>query len=353
MKTSVTSSLQMKAFSTRTAVLVGMFLLAGNASAQNTLPAADAPGTRDYPDMPRYEGSTIVLHAQHEYGELGLQTGGLSTPNSTDPKEVRKVEGRLYRTTYVLPNTGSGKRSTLEIARNYEQAFKEKGFQPIWSGGQAEIRNGPPSQYYAIPELDRQLVTTGVKDRRYFCLENSGLFVAVFIASRSWDHPLREKSEANRWKRDVIIPENAVVIQVDFVNTRPMEEKMVHLSAEEMQKSIRTSGKVALYGILFDFNKADIKPESEPTLKQMAALLNGDSALRVLVVGHTDNVGTFEFNEDLSKRRARAVVAELSSKHGVPASRMTPLGAAFMAPLTTNSTEEGRAQNRRVELVAW
>lgn len=313
----------------------------------------DAPGTQDYPDMPRYEGSSIVLQSEQKYGELGLQTAGLSTPNSTDPKEVRKVEGRVYRTTYVLPNLESGKRSTLEIARNYEATFKEKGFQPLWSGGQAEIRNGPPSQYYTIPELDNQLVTTGVKERRYFCMEKSGLYVAVFIAARSWDHLLREKSEFNRWKKDVSIPENAVVVQVDFVDTRPMEEKMVHISAEEMQKSLRASGKVALYGILFDFNKADIKPESEPTLKEMAALLKADATLRVLVVGHTDNVGTFDFNEDLSKRRARAVVAELSTKHGIAAARLTPLGAAFMAPVTTNSTEEGRALNRRVELVAW
>jgi outer membrane protein OmpA-like peptidoglycan-associated protein len=72
----------------------------------------------------------------------------------------------------------------------------------------------------------------------------------------------------------------------------------------------------------------------------------------VLVVGHTDNVGTFEFNEDLSKRRAAAVVAELVSKYGIESARLTPLGASFMAPVATNTTEEGRAKNRRVELVA-
>jgi outer membrane protein OmpA-like peptidoglycan-associated protein len=131
-----------------------------------------------------------------------------------------------------------------------------------------------------------------------------------------------------------------------------MEEKMVHLSAAEMQKSISSSGKVAIYGILFDFNKADIKPESAPTLAEMAALLKAEPNLKVLVVGHTDNVGTFEFNEDLSKRRAKAVVAELAASHGIDAERMLPLGASFMAPVTTNSTEEGRKLNRRVELVA-
>ena len=84
----------------------------------------------------------------------------------------------------------------------------------------------------------------------------------------------------------------------------------------------------------------------------MASLLKAEPNLKVLVVGHTDNVGTFEFNEDLSKRRAKAVVAELAANYGIAADRMLPLGASFMAPVSTNSTEEGRKLNRRVELVA-
>lgn len=337
----------------RPLVTLALVLLTGGiAIAQTTTPAQDAPGTKDYPGMPRYEGSTILLQSQQQYGELGLQIGGLSTPNSADPKEVRNVEGRTHRTTYLLTNATRGKRSTLELARNYEQAFKQLGFTTLWAAGQAELRNGPPIQYYGTPELDKQLLTTGVKERRYFCLEKAGLFAAVFVAARSWEHVMMDSSEANPWKQRISIPEDSVLIQVDYVDTRPMEEKMVMVSAAEMQKSISNSGKVAIYGILFDFNKADIKPESAPTLQEMATLLKNEPALKVLVVGHTDNVGTFEFNEDLSKRRARAVVAELAARHGIAADRMTPLGASFMAPVTTNSTEEGRALNRRVELVA-
>jgi OOP family OmpA-OmpF porin len=329
-----------------------LVIASSSALAQKVAPTQDAPNTKDYPGMPRYEGSTILLQSSQKFGELGLQIGGLSTPNSSDPKEVRKVEGRTHRSTYVLLNLPAAKRSTLEIARNYEMAFKEIGFSTIWSGGQAELRNGPPTQYYGVPELDKQLMTTGVKDRRYFCMEKAGLFAAVFVAARSWDHVIMDSSDANPWKQKVTIPEGAVLIQVDYVDTRPMEEKMVMVSAAEMQKSISTSGKVALYGIYFDFNKADIKAESAPTLTEMATLLKNEPNLKVLVVGHTDNVGTFEFNEDLSKRRARAVVEELAAHYGIDAARLTPLGASFMAPVTTNSTEEGRALNRRVELVA-
>ena len=321
------------------------------AADQTLAPAKDAPGTKDYPDLPRYENSTILLQSQQKFGELGLQVGGLSTPVSTDPKEVRKVEGGVHRTSYHLANQDLGKRSTLEIARNYEAAFKQAGFQPIWSGGQAEIRNGPPKQYYGVPALDHQLFTAGVKDRQYFCMEKNGLFVAVFVAARSWEHVMSEKSEANPWRRKVVIPADSVVIQVDVVDTRPMEDKMVFVSAAEMDKSLTASGKVALYGIRFDFNQATVKPESAPTLTEMAALLRSQPELKVLVVGHTDNAGTFEFNQDLSQRRAKAVVAELTTNHGIAADRLTPLGASFLAPVSTNRTEEGRALNRRVELV--
>ena len=327
-------------------------LVTGSASAEKVSPTKDAPETRDFPGMPRYEGSTILLQSDRKFGELALQIGGLSAPDSMDPAEVRKVEGRMTRTTYLLLNLAAAKRSTLEVARNYELALKEAGFTRIWSGTDREIRNGPPRAYYNVPELDRQLLTTGVKDRQYFCMENNGLFAAVYVTARSWEHTMIAKSEANPWGQDVTVPEDAVLIQLDLVDTRPMEEKMIHLSAEEMGKSISSSGKVAIYGIQFDFNKADIKPESAPALEEMAKLLKGDPSLKVLVVGHTDAVGTFEFNEDLSKRRARAVAAELAAKHGIDASRMTPLGASFMAPVATNTTEEGRALNRRVELVA-
>ncbi len=327
-------------------------LTATAALAQKVAPTQDAPGTKDYPDMARYEGSTIVLQSEQKYGELFLQTGGLSAPDSTDPKEVRKVEGALHRTTYFLPNTGAAKRSTLEIAANYAKALKDAGYTTIWSGDDREIRNGPPRRHYGVPELDHQLMTTGLKERRYFCMEKEGVYAAVFIATRSWEHPLRANSAANRWKQEITLPQESVVMQVDIVNTRPMEDKMVHISAEEMKKSISSSGKVAIYGILFDFNKTEIKPDSAPTLGEMASLLKAEPDLKVLVVGHTDNAGTFEFNEELSKRRAAAVVAELSGKHGISASRMTPLGASYMAPVTTNTTEDGRALNRRVELVA-
>ena len=133
------------------------------------------------------------------------------------------------------------------------------------------------------------------------------------------------------------------------VETGEMENRMV--DAKEMAESISGTGKIAIYGILFDYDKADIKPESRPALDQIAELMNDNPELKILVVGHTDNQGDMAYNLDLSMRRAAAIVAELSSAYGISGDRLMQAGAGFMAPVASNRTEAGRAENRRVELV--
>jgi len=140
-------------------------------------------------------------------------------------------------------------------------------------------------------------------------------------------------------------------LAVDIIETQPMVQKMVTVTAAEMSQSLSAVGKVALYGIYFDPNKWDIKPESRPALKEIAILLNKQPTLRLHVVGHTDNVGGYEANTVLSKRRAEAVAASLVKDFGISALRLTANGAAYLAPVASNSTEAGRAKNRRVELV--
>lgn len=313
-------------------------------------PANDAPSAKDYPGIPRYEGSKILTQSEQKFGDFLLQTNGLSSPVSTDPKEIRRVEGSLHRTTYVLANTPEERRTTVEVFRNYEQALKDAGFTNIWTGDQASIRNGPPSASY-FPESDKKELLTGIKERRYLAAEKAGLYAAVFIAERQWDQTFRKSDPSNPFKADVKLPAGTIVIQVDLINTQPMEEKMVIVKAAEMENKLSDTGRIALYGIHFDFNKADLKPESDPTLDEIAKLLKASPALKLLVVGHTDHVGTFEFNQDLSQRRAASVVKELTSKYGIAANRLTPHGASFISPVATNKTEAGKALNRRVELV--
>ena len=136
---------------------------------------------------------------------------------------------------------------------------------------------------------------------------------------------------------------------VTVVEEQPIEIKMELITAKEMAKSLQEQGKVDLYGILFDTDKTLIKPESEPTLKEVAQLLQDDSALKLSIIGHTDNVGTKEYNDKLSQGRAQAVVGWLML-NGVDMTRLKPLGRGFDEPVAPNDTEEGRAKNRRVEL---
>ena len=95
-----------------------------------------------------------------------------------------------------------------------------------------------------------------------------------------------------------------------------------------------------------------IKPESRPTLDEIAKLLRAQPQLNVVIVGHTDSQGTFDHNMDLSRRRAEAVAAELAKSYKIAAARLRTAGVGFLAPVGSNASDDGRALNRRVELVA-
>jgi outer membrane protein OmpA-like peptidoglycan-associated protein len=122
-------------------------------------------------------------------------------------------------------------------------------------------------------------------------------------------------------------------------------------TAADLSNGITSTGHTVVNGILFDTAKADIKPESDPALAEVAKMLKGDPTLKVYVVGHTDNVGGLAANMDLSKRRAAAVVLSLTTKYGVSAGQLQPYGDGPYAPVASNKSEAGRALNRRVELV--
>jgi OmpA-OmpF porin, OOP family len=106
---------------------------------------------------------------------------------------------------------------------------------------------------------------------------------------------------------------------------------------------------VALYGVLFDFNKATLKPESEGVLQRVLAFARSDASLKLEVQGHTDNVGGEDYNQMLSEARAKSVVA-WATEHGVAANRLSFKGYGKTLPVASNDSDEGRARNRRVEI---
>jgi outer membrane protein OmpA-like peptidoglycan-associated protein len=140
--------------------------------------------------------------------------------------------------------------------------------------------------------------------------------------------------------------------QVDIVEMKAMDSGLVTVNAEVLADGIRSEGHVSVYGIYFDTGKSEIKPESEAALQEIAKMLRQEPALQVYIVGHTDNVGGFEMNMELSRARAAAVVDALVGGHGVEASRLEAHGVGPLAPVAPNTTSEGKDKNRRVEIVA-
>jgi OOP family OmpA-OmpF porin len=123
------------------------------------------------------------------------------------------------------------------------------------------------------------------------------------------------------------------------------------LAASEMQRDMTALGRVALYGVMFDTDRDSMRLDSKPQMDEIAKLLKTSPRQRVLIVGHTDAQGTLEHNQDLSVRRARSIAEALAREHGIERSRLIPVGVGMAAPVGSNRTEDGRAKNRRVELV--
>lgn len=164
----------------------------------------------------------------------------------------------------------------------------------------------------------------------------------------------RATLKVTKGKQEIWVGVNVAAVyeyRLDIVEKGEMQQEVV-ATAEVMTNDITTTGHAALYGIYFDTGKSEIKAESESSLKEIAIMLKQNATMKLFVVGHTDNVGGIGGNMALSKARAESVVRELTTKHGVGAGQLAAHGVGSLSPVAPNATEEGRALNRRVELVA-
>ncbi|WP_340199524.1 OmpA family protein [Ascidiimonas sp. W6] len=118
-----------------------------------------------------------------------------------------------------------------------------------------------------------------------------------------------------------------------------------------IKKSLNKTGKIILYGIYFDTNKSKIKEESYPLIKEIAKMLNADPSIKIRIEGHTDSQGDDNYNQSLSQERAEAVVKVLTTNYGVKKVQLESSGYGETKPIETNNTVDGRAKNRRVELI--
>lgn len=309
--------------------------------------AADIAGSSDHPLVGRYEGSGIVAYNVKEYDETQIIEGAFAPEHAADRSGngFRTIEGKIFLIYYKLPQG----RSSLEVLRNYQDSLKAKGFTIMFAcatgdGTCFESRQQDAAYYLGnaigdplnLPKLDDDYVHNWFEQQgRYLLARLDRPEGAVYVSLY-----LGESARGN-------------VAVVRVVETKEMEtNKIVFLNASQMEQAIADSGKVALYGILFDFDKDVVKPESKPTLDEIAKLLQAKPDMKLKIVGHTDNKGTAEYNLDLSTRRAANVVAALTSVYGIAPGRLTSEGAGLTQPIASNDTEEGRAKNRRVELIA-
>lgn len=303
-------------------IITGLLLIL--ISARAFAADGDVAVGRDHPLTGRFEGSVISFYKSVEFDAYKFITGPVKTP--AEAANHSTIEGAITKIAYVFPQGTT----PLQVVRNYEQRLADNGLEIDYTCAADEC--GQTTFTSTIELLPIPHMNVDSWNFNYLAahglVDGANIYVTVLV-SVGGDGKTRG--------------------QVFVVEEETMAFEMI--DAEAMAKGLETEGHIALYNIYFDTNEATLKSESSEALAEVAKLLGQNADLKLIVVGHTDNVGTLSYNEDLSKRRAEAVVAALASAHGVSTLRLTPTGVGMYAPVASNQTEVGRALNRRVELV--
>jgi len=250
----------------------------------------DTPKCKDHPAFSRMPDYWIYSCQQKQFDSYNFVVGKGKTES---------VEGQFWKIAYRPQNTLASKPSELQIQRNFEDAVRTQGGAVLWSEkGRSTLKLTREGL-----EIWAELRTDFTSGYALFLIQKAGMV------------------------QDIVA------------------------DAAAMGNDINATGHVAVYGIYFDSGKSLIKPESAQAIGEIAKLIRAQPALKLFVVGHTDNQGGVEGNIKLSQDRAEAVLKALVSEHGIAAARLRAFGCGQFAPVASNDTEEGRAKNRRVELV--
>jgi len=298
-------------------------MFATNLFAQRT---TDIEGGKDYPLVSRFKGSVIEWYQNNDFDRYFILS---LKDNNLTPYEVN---GKITRIQY---STGK-EHSVFEISKSYENALKNAGFNILVSLDESNCNVNLSEHLYngefnglnklprgsIKPDYDGKFSYLAAKKR----IENKNIYIVVYTTF--WGNPL---------------------ITFDAIESQAMDDNLV--TVKNLDESITVTGHIAIYDIHFDTGKSEIKSESADALQNIAEYLNAHSDKKYIIVGHTDNVGDFEANLKLSKERSEAVKNELVSKYSVKAEQLIAYGDGQTAPVATNSTDEGKAKNRRVEIV--
>jgi outer membrane protein OmpA-like peptidoglycan-associated protein len=291
----------------------------------------DTKSGEDHPLISRYAGSLIKKYYTSKFDEYTLLLGKVM--KAKQPGKHEKLEGKITKISYEIPE----ERTTLEVYRNYEVELEEAGFEILFACKNEDC--GGRNFNHTVVDYDL-MFGDNYADQRYLAAKltrpEGNVYVSLYVVKNlTGGGPTR----------------NRVYTQLDVIEVKPMETGLVTIDAEAMARDISLTGHVAVYGIYFDTDSAEVKRESKTVIDEIATLLKNNEGLKLFVVGHTDNVGTIDYNLDLSNRRAESVVRELTGAYGIKRDRLDPKGVGYLAPIASNKTEEGRSKNRRVELV--
>ena len=310
-----------------------------------TIPAfaADLPGSQDPPGMKRYADSEIIGYREPRFDEFLLPLGPPAGFSPVAYAKSQKVAGLLSRYTYLAP----AGRTPAEVFRNYQLEFQRLGLITVYQKNAAEKGWFGPT-FSPIADEDQLGQILGYNESQERLLvgkskDSTPAYYLVFVtAYQDGVIPARLAGAVTRGRS---------LVELIVVTPEKLEQRMAFVSAQDMAQSLADSGKVALYGVYFDTDKDVVRADSQPALDEIAKLLAADPRLKLHVVGHTDSQGSAEYNLDLSGRRAASVVRMLVSKYGIAADRLDAFGCGFYAPVAPNDSDDGRAKNRRVELV--
>lgn len=250
----------------------------------------DEAGCKDHPLLTRMPNYYIYSCGEKEYDKV---------PFINEKEEGIEVEGKFYRAEYYIKE-GLKASSSLQIIRNYENAIKKIGGKALYN----------------------------TLNHIYLTLKKDNLLFWIIVETC----------------------DNGECYYLTVVEKKEMAQDVI-ADAKSFLSDLKSSGHTSVYGIYFDTDKAEVKPESEKAISEIAKLLKENPDLKVYIVGHTDNTGTLEHNLKLSKDRADNVLKVLVERYGIPKSRLNSQGLGPLSPISSNRTEEGRAKNRRVEIV--
>lgn len=326
----------------------------------SALQAADIENSSDHTLVPRVSGSEILSYKHRQLEQVELPTGPVE--RATDPENKRrsiwtyptseKLEGEHWSIVYGMPE----ETSTLHIHRSYTKALTDAGFEILYSASGEELDGDNGFTFFSRNETLRHdaLSTTHQRsareaDFRYLAAAiNHPELGRVVVAVSTYNALRRSSGEAMG-----SFGNKPTITSVEVVQSKELEIKMEHrvLEPDALEQGLIVDGRIAVYNILFAFDSAEILPDSSESLKHIAQLMKDRAQLTLLVVGHTDSIGDYDYNLKLSFNRAEAVVKYLASKHGIEEGRLRAAGAGMMSPATSNRSESGRELNRRVELV--